>query len=108
MCASKNLSIVFMEQVIFIKQQRHTVIECIPVPNEVHEDLPGYFKEALLNVEGEYTQHKSIINTDKGFRRSLVKNLPYFHIWFDPNHGMGHVIEEPKEWQHWFGRVIVN
>lgn len=58
-------------------------------------------------MEGEWTQHKPIINTDRGFRKSMVKNLPYFHVWFDPNHGFGHVIEDSREWPTWFGKEII-
>ena len=36
----------------------------------------------------------------------MVSNLPYFHVWFDVNGGLGHIIEEPKEWPQYFGRVI--
>ena len=37
----------------------------------------------------------------------MVKNLPYFHVWFDPNRGYGHVIEDSHSWKEWFGREIV-
>ena len=60
-----------------------------------------------MEVEGEWTQHKPILNTNRGFRKSMVKNLPYFHIWFDPNRGYGHVIEDTQEWPSWFGKEII-
>lgn len=60
-----------------------------------------------MSVEGEWTQHKPIINTERGFRKSMVKDLPYFHIWFDPNRGYGHVIEDSREWPVWFGKEII-
>jgi hypothetical protein len=37
----------------------------------------------------------------------MVKNLPYFHVWFSPNEGYGHVIEEEKEFPGWFGKVCI-
>lgn len=37
----------------------------------------------------------------------MVKNLPYFHVWFDHNGGFGHVIEDEKAWPHWFGRQVI-
>jgi hypothetical protein len=37
----------------------------------------------------------------------MVKNLPYFHVWFDPNKGYGHVIEDNQSWEEWFGRQVV-
>lgn len=107
MCESQNLGVLFMEQVIDVRKKRHTIIECIPVPRSMYEDAPAYFKEALETIEGEWTQHKSVINTDKGFRKSMVKNLSYFHVWFDPNRGMGHVIEDSREWPAWFGKEVI-
>lgn len=98
-----------MEQVINLKKKSHTVIECIPVPRSVQEDAPAYFKEALLTIEGEWTQHKPILSTDRerGFRKSMVKNLTYFHIWFDPDNGYGHVIEDSRAWPIWFGKEVI-
>ena len=66
-------------------------------------------QEAIKNSEGEWSQHKKLIDTSKrGFRRSMVKNLPYFHVWFSPNEGYGHVIEEEKDFPAWFGKVNSN
>ena len=36
----------------------------------------------------------------------MVSNLPYFHVWLNINGGCGHIIEEPKEWPRWFGKVF--
>jgi hypothetical protein len=107
MAESKGMGMIFMETVVDLKKHRHTVIECIPVPLEVLGDVPAYFKESLLACESEWSQHQKVIVTDKGFRRSLVKNLPYFHVWFDPNRGVGHVIEEAADWEPWFGRQVI-
>ncbi|KAH6576764.1 hypothetical protein BASA62_001215 [Batrachochytrium salamandrivorans] len=107
MTASTNQGVIFMEQVINFNWHKHTVIECIPVPLTLFEDASGYFKEALNSVEEEWSQHKKIIVTDRGFRRSMVPNLPYFHVWFGLNRGFGHVIENADEWQPWFGREVL-
>jgi hypothetical protein len=103
-----DCGVLFVEQVVQFKWHRHTVMDCIPLPRHVHADAPAFFKEALLASEEEWSQHKKIIDTsEKGIRRSLVKNLPYFHVWFDHNRGYGHVIEEPWEWKLWFGQEII-
>jgi hypothetical protein len=107
MCESKYLGIIFMEQLINLEDHKHAVIECVPVPSKIYPYMSQYFKEGLLSSESEWSQHRKVIITDRGFRRSIVKNLPFFHVWFDPNRGMGHVIEEPKEWPEWFGREII-
>ena len=97
-----------MEQVITFNSHRHAVMDCIPISTDLHADAPAFFKEAILASEEEWSQHRKLIDTsDKGIRRSMVKNLPYFHVWFDPNRGYGHVIEDSKEWKEWFGREII-
>ncbi|TPX64624.1 hypothetical protein SpCBS45565_g05766 [Spizellomyces sp. 'palustris'] len=103
-----NQGVIFMEQVINLKWHKHVIIECIPLPKDVWEDAPGYFKEAINEAEGEWSQHRKIIDTSKnGFRGSMVKHLPYFHVWFDPNRGYGHVIEDSEQWREYFGREVI-
>ncbi|KAJ3185096.1 hypothetical protein HDU87_002662 [Geranomyces variabilis] len=108
MFAAINQGVIFLEQVINFKWQKHTVIECIPLPIEHWEDASAYYKEAILASDDEWTQHRKLIDTSKnGFRRSMVKEMPYFHVWFDPSRGYGHVIENQEEWKEWFGREVV-
>ncbi|CAO3586095.1 unnamed protein product [Absidia cylindrospora] len=104
----QNCGVVFMETVISIRSHRHTVIEAIPIPYGVYEDAPAYFKEAIMEAGEEWSQHKKLIDTSsRGFRNSMVKNLPYFHVWCGLDKGYGHVIENEKEFPHWFGKEIV-
>lgn len=44
MCAEEEKGVVFYETVINIKWQKHTVIECVPLPWEEFEQVPAYFK----------------------------------------------------------------
>jgi len=88
MFAEEDRAVIFMETVINLRKQRHTVIECIPVSYDDYDDSPAYFKDAIQKESEEWSQHRKIIDTSKnGFRRSMVKDLPYFHVWFDPNRG---------------------
>ncbi|KAJ3144842.1 hypothetical protein HDU89_007729 [Geranomyces variabilis] len=108
MFAAINQGVIFIEQVINFKWHKHTVIECIPLPIEHWEDASAYYKEAILASDDEWTQHRKLIDTSKnGFRRSMVKEMPYFHVWFDPSRGYGHVIENQEEWKEWFGREVI-
>ncbi|TPX36672.1 hypothetical protein SmJEL517_g01192 [Synchytrium microbalum] len=108
MFAKENKSAIFMEQVVNLKWQRHTVIECIPIDADSFEDAPQFFKEAINSSDEEWSQHTKLIDTSKyGFRKSMVKNLPYFHVWLDPNKGYGHVIENDKEWPEYFGKSVL-
>ncbi|KAI5896716.1 uncharacterized protein SCHCODRAFT_02615633 [Schizophyllum commune H4-8] len=98
MFAEEDKGVVFYETVISLKWQAHTVIECVPLPWEQFEVIPGYFKESILASEAEWSQHKKLIDFSArpgGFRRAMVPNLPYFAIQFDykGEKGYGHVIE---------------
>lgn len=44
MFAEENMGVVFYETVLNIKWQKHTYIECVPLPWEHFEDVPQYFK----------------------------------------------------------------
>ncbi|CAL1713333.1 unnamed protein product [Somion occarium] len=94
----RDKGIIFYETVISFKWQKHTVIECVPVSWSKFEELPAYFRESILMTEGEWTQHRKLIDfSDRpgGFRRAMVPNLPYFMVQFDykGENGYGHVIE---------------
>jgi hypothetical protein len=46
MFAQQDKDVVFMETVISLaRQRRHCMIECIPVPCEVSNNAPMYFKK---------------------------------------------------------------
>ena len=44
MFAEEDKGVVFYETVISLEWQAHTVIECVPLPWEQFEVIPGYFK----------------------------------------------------------------
>ncbi|KAF7297774.1 Complexed with Cdc5 protein cwf19 [Mycena kentingensis (nom. inval.)] len=98
MFADEDKGVIFYETVISLKGQKHTFIECVPLPWEQFEDIPQYFKESILASEAEWSQHKKLIDFSRrpgGFRRAMVPNLPYFMVQFDykGEKGYGHVIE---------------
>ncbi|KAG6897766.1 hypothetical protein C0992_011435 [Termitomyces sp. T32_za158] len=98
MFAEEDRGVIFYETVITLKWQKHTVIECVPLPWEQFELIPGYFKESILTSEAEWSQHRKLIDFSArpgGFRRAMVPNLPYFMVQFDHKgeKGYGHVIE---------------
>ncbi|THU88150.1 hypothetical protein K435DRAFT_680387 [Dendrothele bispora CBS 962.96] len=98
MYAEEDKGVVFYETVISLKPQKHSFIECVPLPWDQFELLPGYFKESILSSEAEWSQHKKLIDFSArpgGFRRAMVPNLPYFMVQFDHKgeKGYGHVIE---------------
>ncbi|KAG0230507.1 hypothetical protein BGW41_002509 [Actinomortierella wolfii] len=105
MHAAKDRFVVFSETVIHLgRYQKHTAIECYPIPWQAGQAASGYFKEAILSVAEEWSQHKKIIETNAkdpqngGIRRRLTSKLPYFHVWCfgNPDRGYGHVIEDDE------------
>lgn len=97
MAASRNQSMVFFETVLSLRQQKHTYIEAVPIPNDAFAELPAYFKTSLSEVESEWSDHKQIIyfSEERPFQRSMVSKLPYFMIQWDykGQRGYGHIIE---------------
>jgi hypothetical protein len=48
MYSEEDKGVIFYETVISLKWQKHSVIECVPVPWEQFDVLPGYFKVRIL------------------------------------------------------------
>jgi hypothetical protein len=44
MFAEQDKGVVFYETVLNLKHQKHTCIECVPLPWDKFEVIPGYFK----------------------------------------------------------------
>ncbi|KAJ7857614.1 CwfJ C-terminus 1-domain-containing protein-like protein [Mycena olivaceomarginata] len=115
MFAEEDKGVIFYETVISLKWQKHTVIECVPLPWDHYEDIPQYFKESILASEAEWSQHKKVIDFARrpgGFRRAMVPNLPYFMVQFDHKgeRGYGHEGEKGGgEFPRYFaGEIIGN
>lgn len=58
MYAEEDKGVVFYETVITLKWQTHSVIECVPVPWEQFDVLPGYFR---VCISGKVTFASSMI-----------------------------------------------
>ncbi|KIX04878.1 uncharacterized protein Z518_05749 [Rhinocladiella mackenziei CBS 650.93] len=111
--------VIFYENAAFPHRKPHAALTVVPLPYNLGETAPAFFKEAFLTTEEEWSQHKKIIDTlakarqgglgKLAFRRSLVKEMPYFHVWFELDGGIGHVVEDAERWPRGdlFAREII-
>ncbi|KAJ5899051.1 hypothetical protein N7495_003795 [Penicillium taxi] len=110
--------VIFYENAARPQQKRHAAMEVVPLPYSIGDTSPAFFKEAILSAEGEWSQHRKIIDTLEGakkglgrnaFRRTLAKEMPYFHVWFELDGGLGHIVEDEQRWPRGdlFAREII-
>ncbi|RKF54943.1 Pre-mRNA-splicing factor cwf19 [Golovinomyces cichoracearum] len=99
--------IIFYENAAVPHKKRHAAMQAIPIPYSLGEIAPAFFKEAICSSDEEWTQHRKIIDTaarsrqglgKNAFRQMIAKEMPYFHVWFDLNGGLGHIVEDSHRW----------
>ncbi|OKL60119.1 hypothetical protein UA08_04669 [Talaromyces atroroseus] len=99
--------VIFYENAAHPDRKRHAALEAIPLPYSLGETSPAFFKESILAADSEWTQHRKLIDTlakakqglgKLAFRRTLVKEMPYFHVWFELDGGLGHIVEDTHRW----------
>ncbi|KAF1982891.1 hypothetical protein K402DRAFT_407233 [Aulographum hederae CBS 113979] len=93
---------IFYENAARPRKQGHAAVFAVPVPEAKAEMAPAFFKEAILAEAGDWTQHKPVISTENkgkmGMRNSMPKEMGYFHVWFNVDGGLGHVLEDESRW----------
>ncbi|EEH45628.2 uncharacterized protein PADG_01778 [Paracoccidioides brasiliensis Pb18] len=99
--------VIFYENAAQPQRHRHAAMEAVPLPYSLGEMSPAFFKEAILAADEEWTQHKKLIDTlaqarsglgKLAFRRTIAKEMPYFHVWFELDGGLGHIVEDANRW----------
>lgn len=99
--------VVFYENAAAPQRHLHAALVAVPIPWDLGETAPAFFREAMLSTDEEWSQHKKIIDTGKkakegagklAFRRSIAKEMPYFHVWFNLDGGLGHIVEDASRW----------
>ncbi|KAG2457011.1 GCYA2 cyclase, partial [Polypterus senegalus] len=102
----KGLDCVFLETHMNPKQRRHMVYECIPLPREIGDMAPIYFKKAIMESDEEWAMNKKVIDlSSRDVRRAVPKGLPYFSVDFGLQGGFAHVIENRDKFPHYFGKT---
>ena len=73
----------FVELARHFDSRPHTRMECIPLPVEVAESAPIYFKKAISEAGSEWSDNPKLVDTKgKGIRRSIPEGFPYLHVEF--------------------------
>ncbi|KAG7102200.1 Pre-mRNA-splicing factor cwf19 like protein [Verticillium longisporum] len=114
----KGQEVIFYENAAAPYRHLHAAMIAVPIPYGEGAMVPAYFKEAFLSADEEWAQHRKVIDTGAkaaggmgrmAFRRSIAKEMPYFHVWFTLDGGLGHIIENSDKWPRGdlFAREIV-
>lgn len=100
--------VLFYENAASPQRHPHAAMTAVPIPYELGETIPAYFKEAFLTADEEWSQHRKVIDTGAkaresgmgrmAFRRSIAREMPYFHVWFTLDGGLGHIVENAGKW----------
>jgi hypothetical protein len=99
--------VIFYENAAAPHKHMHAAMMAIPIPYDQGAMAPAFFKEAFLSSDEEWSQHRKIIDTGakardgmgrSAFRRCIAKEMPYFHVWFTLDGGLGHVVENADRW----------
>ncbi|CAK9804972.1 CWF19-like protein 2 [Anthophora quadrimaculata] len=86
----------------------HMKLECVPLPKEIGELAPIYFKKALLECETEWSMNKKVINLEhKDIRQAVPNGLSYFMVEFETNKGYAHIIEDDHMFPKNFAEEII-
>ncbi|XP_013869501.1 CWF19-like protein 2 [Austrofundulus limnaeus] len=108
MFESQELDCVFMETHMNLRRRQHMVLECIPLPRELGDMAPIYFKKAIMECDEEWAMNKKIVDlSSKDIRQSVPRGLPYFAVDFGLQGGFAHVIENEQKFPHYFGKEVV-
>ena len=104
---AKGQDVLFYENAAAPHRHLHAGMNAVPIPYEQGATAPAFFKEAFLSADEEWAQHRKIIDTGAkardgagrmAFRKSIAKEMPYFHVWFTLDGGLGHIVEDGGRW----------
>ncbi|XP_076782276.1 CWF19-like protein 2 isoform X2 [Arvicanthis niloticus] len=108
MFEDKELDCIFLETNMGLKKHYHMVYECIPLPKEVGDMAPIYFKKAIMESDEEWSMNKKLIDlSSKDIRKSVPRGLPYFAVDFGLQGGFAHIIEDQHKFPHYFGKEVI-
>ncbi|TNN07927.1 CWF19-like protein [Schistosoma japonicum] len=91
--------------------RHHTQVECIPVPKDLYNSLPAYFKKALSEIGSEWDQNHRLITLKpggSGAYGAIPPKFAYLAVEFGTtNGGFARILDEEHEISSYSGREIV-
>ncbi|KXL43898.1 hypothetical protein M433DRAFT_538434 [Acidomyces richmondensis BFW] len=107
--AAQGRGVVFYENAAHARGKHHAALHAVSLPPHLVETAPAYFREAILASDEQWSQHRPLIDTLAlseqpggggrwAFRRAMAKEMPYFHVFFTLDGGLGHVVEDERRW----------
>ncbi|XP_017346471.1 CWF19-like protein 2 isoform X2 [Ictalurus punctatus] len=108
MFQSLGLDCVFLETHRNPKKRMHMLYECVPLPRELGDMAPIYFKKAIMECDEEWAMNKKVVDlSSKNIRQAVPRGLPYFSVDFGLQGGLAHVIENQDKFPYYFGKEIL-
>ncbi|KAI4893844.1 hypothetical protein NFI96_021322 [Prochilodus magdalenae] len=105
---AQDLDCVFLETHMNPKRRLHLVFECVPLPRELGDTAPIYFKKAIMECDEEWAMNKKVVDlSSKNIRQAVPRGLPYFSVDFGLQGGFAHVIENEQKFPHYFGKEVL-
>ncbi|KAF7699753.1 hypothetical protein HF521_002711 [Silurus meridionalis] len=108
MFESQGLDCVFLETHMNPKKRIHMLYECVPLPRELGDMAPIYFKKAIMECDEEWAMNKKLVDlSSKNIRQAVPRGLPYFSVDFGLQGGFAHVIENQDKFPYYFGKEVL-
>ncbi|XP_060867339.1 CWF19-like protein 2 [Metopolophium dirhodum] len=108
MFKDQDEDVIFFESAMRLNNMPHMTWNCVPVPIEIGDTAPIYFKKAILECETEWAINVKVVDlSSKDVRRAVPKSLPYFAVDFGMQGGYAHVIEDEKIFPNNFAEEII-
>ncbi|PHH60150.1 hypothetical protein CDD81_2068 [Ophiocordyceps australis] len=108
---AQGRDVVFYEDAAFPPRhahRRHASLYAVPIPYDEGALAPAHFRQAFLSAGDEWSQHAKVIDTRTpsapsggsagALRRSVAREAPYFHVWFDLDGGLAHIVDDADRW----------
>ncbi|XP_076832456.1 CWF19-like protein 2 [Brachyhypopomus gauderio] len=108
MFQAQDQDCVFLETHMNPKRRAHMLYECVPLPRELGDMAPIYFKKAIMEADEEWAMNQKLVDlSSKNIKQAVPRGLPYFSVDFGLQGGFAHVIENEHKFPPYFGKEVL-